>query len=155
MKAPRRPVRGTPGRKLTPGQVEAIVALWPTAGGNASEVARQVGCSRQSVERYVVRLGLDEAGHLYARALARGQRLARTTMEAARRKVVSGLGTARGAKAIADLTRAACAVVQTATAAQLAHAKITGALVEKHEVNHSGNLVIHLPAEETPAKEPT
>ena len=121
--------------KLPPETVASIKRLWPEAGGNASEVARLCGCSESSVRRYVVREGLPGSGEIYARALERGERDARRLVRQAQRKVAAALETARGAKAIADLTRAATATLHTATSAKLAHGKLSGTIVDRSEVN--------------------
>ena len=150
MKGPRKPKPP----KLTPAQVETLERVWLETA-NASEAARQAGCSERSVRRHVIRHALPKAAELYARALEQAEREHLATLRIARRKVSRFLRSARTSKAVAELTRAATSALQGVTSTRMAHAKITGALVEKHEVNHSGNLVIHMPDEKPPAKDVT
>ena len=143
--------KGTKGKKLTPEQVASIVALW-TVEANASEVARQVGCAEGTVRNYVIRRNLAKANEFYARAIDRGEREGLALVAKARRKVSVALDTARGTKAIADLTRAAVASLQGATNTKLAHARITGTITDPSAPVVTVNLVIHFPTEDDPEK---
>ena len=132
---------------LTPAQVETIARVWG-ATGNQSEAARQAGCSPQSAGRYIVKHGLDSTGKLYAEACARGVRLAAK----ARRKIDAALdGDDLEIKDLAALAAQAHDNLRVSATVQMNHAKLSGALIEKHDVTSGGSpLTIYAPPEREP-----
>lgn len=111
---------------LTVEQVATIKRVW-LATANASEAAREAGCSHQSASRYIVRHGLDSSGQLYARALEREERLHLAAVRKARRKVREALISAgTDADAVSKLTRAATDGLRSVNATRIAHLKASG-----------------------------
>lgn len=137
--------------KLTPDQVATIIRVWGESG-NQSECARQAGCSPQSAGRYIVAHGLDSTGKLYADACARGVRLAVQTVAKARRKIDEALDVAADVKDLTALAAQAHDNLRVRATVQMNHAKLIGALIEKHELTGANGspLTIYAPPEREP-----
>ena len=126
--------------RLTPAQVETIARVWVETG-NQSECARQAGCSPQSAGRYIVASGLDSTGKLYADACAKGVRLAVATVAKARRKISEALDSVEEVKDLAALAAQAHDNARVCLTAQLNHAKLSGALIDRTDVTSGGQTV--------------
>lgn len=137
--------------KLTLAQVETIERVWLETA-NASEAARAAGCHEASARRYIVRRGLPKADDLYAQALARSERQHLATVEKARRKIDAALGKAVDVKDLVALSSQALDGLRASTTTRLAHAKMTGKLIDKHEHAGTGGspLTIIVPAQQEP-----
>ncbi len=68
------------GAPLTPGQVETIARVYAETG-NASEAARQAGCSADAAERCVARSAARHRAELYDRARDEGIRKAAESLD--------------------------------------------------------------------------
>lgn len=123
--------------RLTPAQSETIARVW-TESGSAREAARQAGCSHQSARRHLVAAGLDQKGTLYAEACAKGVRMAIATVAKARRKIDEALDTATEVKDLAALAAQAHDNARVRLTAQLNHARMSGALIERSDVTSGG-----------------
>lgn len=137
--------------KLTIAQVETIERVW-LATANASEAGREAGCSEASARRYIIRRGLPKADDLYAQALARSERQHLSTAEKARQKIDAALDSATAVKDIVALGAQALDGLRASTTTKMAHAKMTGKLVDKHEHAGAGGspLTIIVPAQIEP-----
>ena len=137
-----------PGRppKLTVEQVATIERVWLETA-NASEAARQAGCGEASARRYIIRCGLAKADDLYAQALARAEREHLALVGAGRKRLRLALDVADDA-AVVDITRAANDSLRAVTATKMAHAKLTGKLIDRTDVTSGGKpLALYLPDE--------
>lgn len=137
-------------KRLTPDQCATIERVW-LATANASEAAREAGCSHQSALRVIVRRGLDSAGQLYAQALAKAERLHLALVRKARRRVSKALDQAgTDSEAVSELTRAANDSLRAVAATRAAHLKISGlSAPDRHDVTSGGAplaAVVLLPA---------
>lgn len=137
-----------PGTKLTPAQVETIKRVWLETA-NASEAARQAGCSPQSAGRVIVRQGLDDSGRLYAQALAKAEVDHLAFVNRARRRLASSLDAADDAD-VPEIVRAANDSLRAVAQTRSAHLKASGlAAAEKHDVTSGGEVLrIFLPDED-------
>lgn len=109
--------------RLTPAQVETIKRVWLETA-NASEAAREAGCSHQSALRCVVRHGMDSSGRLYADALARAEREHLALVAKGRRRLSEALDASDAD--VAELARAANDSLRAVTATRIAHLKAAG-----------------------------
>ena len=121
---------------LSPAQVAELKRVWLETA-NASEAARVVGCSVRSALRYLKREALPNAATLYAQALDGEMQAHLATVRKARGRLHRALDVADDA-AVPDLARAANDSLRAVSAVQVAHAKLTGALIEKHDVTSGG-----------------
>jgi hypothetical protein len=138
------------GAPLLPAQVEVIERVW-TQTANAAEAARQAGCSEASARRYIIRARLKDSDGLYADACARGVRLAAQTVAKARRKIDAALDNASDVKDLTALAAQAHDNLRVRATVQMNHAKLSGVIVEKHDVTSGGSpLTIFAPAEREP-----
>lgn len=122
--------------KLTTAQVETIERAWLETA-NASEAARQAGCSEASVRRYVIRRGLSKADELYAQALARAEREHLALVSAGRKRLRGALDVVDDGD-VAEIVRAANDSLRAVTATKMAHAKMVGTLIERHDLTSDG-----------------
>ena len=122
--------------KLTVAQVETIERVWLDTA-NASEAGRQAGCSEASARRYIIRRGLSKADDLYAQALARAEREHLALVGAGRKRLRLALEAAED-DAVPEITRAANDSLRAVTATKMAHAKLTGKLIERSDVTSGG-----------------
>lgn len=137
--------RGVP---LTVAQAATIKRVWLETA-NASEAARQAGCSVQSACRYVVKHSLEGAGKLYADALAREERLHLAVVAKGRRRVSEALDSADAD--VAELTRAANDSLRAVNATRIAHLKATGAhSADKVEATVAASVVVLPPLDDSP-----
>jgi len=128
------------GVPLTVEQAATVKRVW-LATANASEAAREAGCSPQSASRYIVKTGLDSAGKLYADALAREEREHLAVVSKARRKVSQALDSATG-EDVTDLARAANDSLRAVTATRIAHLRVTGlAAPDRSDVTSGGEKI--------------
>lgn len=129
----------TPGRRLTPAQVETLKRVWLETA-NASEAARQAGVSEASARRYIIRKGWTKADELYAQALAKAERLHLALVRKAHRKVSKALDQAgTDSEAVSELTRAANDSLRAVAATRAAHLKLTGlSAPDRHDVTSGG-----------------
>lgn len=135
------------GVRLTPEQVETVKRVWLETS-NASEAARQAGCSHQSVLRTIVRQGLDSSGQLYAHALAKAEVEHLAFVNRARSRLAAALDAAEDG-AVPEIVRAANDSLRAVSQTRAAHLKVTGlAAPEKHEHAVAAEVVV-LPALES------
>lgn len=111
--------------KLTPTQVETITRVW-LATANASEAAREAGCSTRSAIRYILRAALPNSATLYAQALERAEQEALAAVVKGRRKAAERLGKARNTRDVTDALRALNDSLRAVSSTRVAHAKATG-----------------------------
>jgi len=123
-------------KPLSPADVAELKRVW-LATANASEAARVVGCSQRTALRYLKRESLPDSAALYAQALDSEMQAHLATVRKARGRLHRALDVADDA-AVPDLARAANDSLRAVSAVQVAHAKLTGALVEKHDVTSGG-----------------
>jgi hypothetical protein len=141
-------VSNAPGRppKLTVEQVATIERVWLDTA-NASEAARAAGCHEASARRYIIRCALPKADDLYAQVLARAERDHLALVGAGRKRLRLALDVADDA-AVVDITRAANDSLRAVTATKMAHAKLTGKLIDRTDVTSGGKpLALYLPDE--------
>ncbi len=124
------------GVPLTPEQRATILRVW-TETTNASEAARQAGCSTRSALRTLRMERAPNAATLYAQALDGEMQAHLATVRKARGRLHRALDVADDA-AVPDLARAANDSLRAVSAVQVAHAKLTGSMVEKHDVTSGG-----------------
>ena len=123
-------------KPLSPADVAELKRVW-LATANASEAARVVGCSQRTALRYLKRESLPDFAALYAQALDSEMQAHLATVRKARGRLHRALDVADDA-AVPDLARAANDSLRAVSAVQVAHAKLTGAMVEKHDVTSAG-----------------
>lgn len=138
------------GVPLTVQQVATVTRVW-LATTNASEAAREAGCSERSARKYIIAANLPNAPELYARALEREERLHLAAVRKARRKVREALLSAgTDADAVSKLTRAATDGLRSVNATRIAHLKASGlGAPDKVDVTSGGDKigrVVVLPA---------
>lgn len=137
-------MRGVP---LTPEQIELIASVWLKTT-NASEAARQAGCSHQSALRTIARLGLDTSGQLYAQALAKAEADHLALVERGRRSLAAALKTAE-AEVVPEIVRAANDSLRAVSQTRASHLRVSGlAAADKHEHRHDGPAITVLLPEE-------
>ena len=122
---------------LTPAQVETIARVWVETC-NASEAARAAGCDEGSVRKYIRTERLPKASELYAQALERSMWASLNVVGKARRKVTAALDYAEEPQHIAALSSQAHDNLRTLSSTMTAHAKMTGAMVERFDVTSGG-----------------
>lgn len=143
---------------LSPSDVAELKRVWLETA-NASAAARAVGCSVRTALRYLKREALPNAATLYAQALDGEMQAHLATVRKARGRLHRALDVADDT-AVPDLARAANDSLRAVSAVQVAHAKLTGALVEKHDVTSGGAplaAVVLMPAlddEPNPSRDP-
>lgn len=122
--------------KITPAEVETLIAAWLRTA-NIAEAAREAGVSEASARRYLIRAGVKDSASLYAQALARAEREHLGLVSAARRRLREALDAAPD-EAVAEITRAANDSLRAVTATKMAHAKLSGALIDRTDVTSGG-----------------
>lgn len=144
------------GVPLTPAQVETLTRVW-LATANASEAAREAGCSEASARNYIIRRGLAKSCDLYAQALARAEREHLELVAKARRKVAESLDGAADPEEVAELARAANDGLRAVTATRIAHLKAAGlSAPDRTDVTTGGEKfasVVMLPALDAPPQD--
>jgi transposase len=141
------------GKPLTPKQAGAIKRVWLETASFA-ETARRVGVSESSVRKYLGKKGKPvcepqpDAAALYARELDKNERDHLATVSKARQRIDSALDVVADTKELVGLAAQAHDGLRAITTTKMAHAKLSGALVEKHDVTSGGAaLKLYLPAE--------
>ena len=142
-------------RPLTPKQVRTIKRVWLETA-NASEAARQAGCSEAAARRHIGAKKRDKApvdratkrADLYAQSLDEAEQEHLAVVAKARRKVSDCLDAAAEVRDVSMLAAQAHDGLRAITTTKMAHAKLSGALVEKHDVTSGGAaLKLYLPDE--------
>lgn len=144
------------GVPLTPEQRATVLRVW-TETTNASEAARQAGCSVRSALRTLRIAHAPNAATLYAQALEGEVAAHLATVRKARGRLHRALDVADDA-AVPDLTRAANDSLRAVSSLQVAHAKLSGTLVDKHDVTSGGAplaAVVLMPALDTDGRRNT
>lgn len=121
---------------LAPADVAELKRVWLETT-NASEAARAVGCSQRTALRYLKRESLPDAAALYAQALDGEVQTHLATVRKARRRLHRSLDTAPD-EAVPEIARAANDSLRAVSALQVAHAKLSGALIDKHDITSGG-----------------
>lgn len=118
--------------KLTPAQVETLDRVWLETT-NASEAARQAGCSERSARRYILRRGLPKSAELYAQALATAEADHLALVNRGRRRLAAVLAAADD-DAVPEIVRAANDSLRAVSQTRSAHLKVSGlAAADRHE----------------------
>lgn len=138
--------------KLTTAQVKTIERVWLETT-NASEAARQAGCSERSARRCILRRGLPKSAEIYAQALAQAEADHLAFVSRARRRLAAALDAAEDVD-VPEIVRAANDSLRAVAQTRSAHLKVSGlAAPDRTDITSGGERVqlqVFVPEERDP-----